>query len=616
MSIRKGNVIIAGTPDLTGYQTVNNMSQTLDDSAVKYPSNAAVKSAIDTKDSLPTQSEDTDMQFLASKYDSTTGTSTTAWSDVPTDPLFAHQWADHYLNDASWLRADTFSWQSGTMYVAAYNHLVADIEGKSLQSETINGITIQFYRADDKHKICLASQEANIVSLYNSTGVSWYYILDTANTRFKLPRTQLGFVGVDGGSNETVGDNVGLYIAGSDLTATQQFLYFYVGNTSRSSKLIDVSVVTEEVNTLKSEMSRTINYNNISNCITYIPQDIKLELNNGILTLKAGSKYTKPEGSSVTLTEDKILTNTWGSAASGMVFIGSNSYSYYPYERIHSGTTNPTNLTGNSHINFNTSDNTIYTTIDKGTNWTSSPYASLPLACVTWDSNNKITSIDQIFNGLGYIGSTLFALPGVKGLIPNGRNADGSLKSTEAVLTKVQVVVISPSNNGRYSIRIGNDVMYHGVFLYDEKTNYNYNESISPSNIRYQFNAGTIEVLSGTIISFTPKTVFHALDYNDTSYISTQAFPSNNYVDLTLNASPYTYIAPANGWFVISKTATVSGQYFVLRNLSNGLETAMYTTGGYISGYIPAKKGDSIYVEYTLAGETRVFRFVYAEGIV
>ena len=37
--------------------------------------------------------------------------------------------------------------------------------------------------------------------------------------------------------------------------------------------------------------------NNISNCITEIPQDIKLELNNhGTLKLKAGSKVYVPNG--------------------------------------------------------------------------------------------------------------------------------------------------------------------------------------------------------------------------------------------------------------------------------------------------------------------------------
>jgi hypothetical protein len=41
--------------------------------------------------------------------------------------LFDWKWADHQLNDAQWLRADTFSWQSGAVYQAAYNELYDDI---------------------------------------------------------------------------------------------------------------------------------------------------------------------------------------------------------------------------------------------------------------------------------------------------------------------------------------------------------------------------------------------------------------------------------------------------------------------------------------------------------
>ena len=40
----------------------------------------------------------------------------------------------------------------------------------------------------------------------------------------------------------------------------------------------------------------TVDYTNITNCITEIPQDIKLELNNGTLTVKAGSKAYAPNG--------------------------------------------------------------------------------------------------------------------------------------------------------------------------------------------------------------------------------------------------------------------------------------------------------------------------------
>ena len=102
--------------------------------------------------------------------------------------LFDCKWADHICNDVQWLRADTFSWQSGAVYQVAYQHLADDITGKTLQSETISGTTIQFYLADDGHKICPASEESNVTAIYNATDVAWYYIIDTVNQRFKLPR--------------------------------------------------------------------------------------------------------------------------------------------------------------------------------------------------------------------------------------------------------------------------------------------------------------------------------------------------------------------------------------------------------------------------------------------
>jgi len=119
-------------------------------------------------------------------------------------PLLSFMWVDHVLNDASWLRADTFSWQSGAVYQAVYTHLTADITGKTLQSETISGTTIQFYLADDGHKICPASEESNVASIFSATGVAWYYIIDTTNQRFKLPRTKFGFTGIRTGVGKYV----------------------------------------------------------------------------------------------------------------------------------------------------------------------------------------------------------------------------------------------------------------------------------------------------------------------------------------------------------------------------------------------------------------------------
>jgi hypothetical protein len=76
------------------------------------------------------------------------------------------------------------------MYQAAYANLSAAIAGKTLQSETIAGTTVQFYLADDGHKICPASEETNVSAIYNAIGVAWYYIVDTTNQRFKLPRAK------------------------------------------------------------------------------------------------------------------------------------------------------------------------------------------------------------------------------------------------------------------------------------------------------------------------------------------------------------------------------------------------------------------------------------------
>jgi len=110
--------------------------------------------------------------------------------------LFDVKWSDHILDNISWLRADTFSWQYGSMYKKAYQHLANDIDNKTLQSETVEGITVQYYLANDGHKICPVTQEENIQEIYTLTGIAWYYILDTEEHRFKLPRTKYAFTGV------------------------------------------------------------------------------------------------------------------------------------------------------------------------------------------------------------------------------------------------------------------------------------------------------------------------------------------------------------------------------------------------------------------------------------
>jgi hypothetical protein len=187
--------------------------------------------------------------------------------------------------------------------------------------------------------------------------------------------------------------------------------------------------------------------NNVTNCITEIPQDIKLELNNGTLTLKAGSKVYIPNGFEADGTTPKFIEDIVIEddpiyvPKDGECFVYRNSNAdgtSYLITNFTSGTTAPTS---NFIIWYDITNNLIKR-YNGGTFQDSG--SSLPIAKIT-TANSSVVSIDQVFNGFGYIGSTVFALPGVKGLIPDGRNADGSLKNIE-VTTTILKTYTNPSN--------------------------------------------------------------------------------------------------------------------------------------------------------------------------
>lgn len=251
--------------------------------------------------------------------------------------------------------------------------------------------------------------------------------------------------------------------------------------------------------------------NNVTNCITEIPQDIKLELNNGTLTLKAGSKMYVPNGfesDGVTPRFDEVVIsnnmNMNGGAANGQefVYLVANGSALYHYLDNSSGT--DWTATSQYQCRYNTTDNMIKNTNDTGSTWLSQ--VSFPIAKVTL-SSGTVSSIDQVFNGFGYIGSTVFTLPGVKGLIPNGRNEDGSLKNIEWITTSILKTQIGP--NLIIGMR-GNAIGSTGAYKYDEQKNQNLNNNVF-------WNVTTIgETLAdGTIM--LNKSIFHAVDYNDFS---------------------------------------------------------------------------------------------------
>lgn len=309
------------------------------------------------------------------------------------------------------------------------------------------------------------------------------------------------------------------------------------------SSAIDIGVKTLEDNSKESFIGlnadkiyhngNNITPNNfITNCITSIPEDIKLELNNGTLTLKAGSKVYVPNGFEANGTTRKFdvvtVTNdvSWAASASATNNLGfynvdgtlSGCNIYFCY----SGSTAKMNtLIGSTRCRFyNTETNRIYIgdRDSADANWVETN-SSLPFCIFNNDSSGTVTSIDQVFNGFGYIGATAFVLPGVKGLIPDHRNPDGSLKSieftTNSVLTTLtynmsrdnSVLTLNARSFGSYSPT----AVYR--LEYNEKENINYNTETG--TVAYAIRVGFISCDGERITSLKPKPIFHAVDYSD-----------------------------------------------------------------------------------------------------
>lgn len=601
-------------------------------------------------------------------------------------PLLSCMWADHKLNSVSWLRADTFSWQSGNIYISAYNHLVEDLydSGTTIHTEVISGNTITYYLTPDKHRICLGDQAQVVDAIYQATGISWYFILDEDKKRFKLPRTKWGFTGLRNGAGESIEaglpnitgytgapafsalggvdgkvfkDNpnvasaiiaVGQWeghqvlfdasgassIYGNSNTvqppATEMYLYFYVGNfdvnkdildTAKLSELVNEFNITEfeaevqesknkaisEISTIYPEVAKYPGM--VTNCITEIPQDIKLELNDGVLTLKAGSKSYRCDGTITTASHDIETSIT----VDGQYFLYMETSTYitrtFVDKTISSATepTNPTNLSGY----FNTTDNKVY---KYSGGWGEEP---LPFAIVTV-TDGAISSIDQVFNGFGYIGSIVFTLPGLKGVYPNGRNEDGTLKNGNINCTSVQVSSnFNDTRNASLMIDNKGQCKWYSTtgWYYDEVNNIMY--ATHDNAVLHHANLGTFTVLNGTISNFNNDTVFHAVDYNDTDFVAHQAMPSERFTTLSLGASGSTYTAPGDGWFYMSAVTTAVGQFVILEKYNrNAFRVSCFTTnsGYWVSAVLPVSKGEVVAIEYKYGGTLRDFGFRYANG--
>lgn len=440
-------------------------------------------------------------------------------------------------------------------------------------------------------------------------------------------------------------DNAKVYetnAANSVETQTNNFNYYnnqLLSTTSTGvSELINTksASIVELDNTLSNALNEIHDKTNvldktiITNCLTYVPQDINLELVDGTLTLKAGSKVYVPNGFEAdgttpkfdTITTQKDLSLSSANMSAGkkaLIYCRPQDDVFGSMDNYASGSTVPTTT---YTLWYDTNTNLVKKI--EGTVGVSSYTCCFPLGVITAGDNKTIASLDQVFNGFGYIGSTVFCLPNIQGKTANGLNLDGTYKGTDFTTTNVVVRTFSSGDNGdKYFAIRGSDLSisyndYAGSYpvYYDEKIN----QFVRPGHSSLTWNDvcvfGLCTMTNSVISNFRPKTTFQAVDRNDTSWLSELSMPSSKYIDLTLGANGSSYTAPANGWFILTKGAKAVGQYIELTLKPSNLrgKSVSVGTADNLTAYVPAKKGAIVEYWGSAAGTTSVFRFIYAEG--
>lgn len=159
------------------------------------------------------------------------------------------------------------------------------------------------------------------------------------------------------------------------------------------------------------------------------------------IVLKAGSKLTwgGTEYRTTTTTLDREYSYSGPTEGKALIFSARGSGtiqgpSFLPL--LSSGKLEDRPATATVGSVYYSTDDMKFNFYDSSGSWIEWGVA-YPLALVTV-AGGKITSIDQVFNDFGFIGSTFYALPGVKGFNPNGFE-NGAYANRERTLGNVAI---------------------------------------------------------------------------------------------------------------------------------------------------------------------------------
>ena len=412
-----------------------------------------------------------------------------------------------------------------------------------------------------------------------STAVGHTSTVSSGATAFGYKSNAVGSTGTIAIGNQAKATNSGSIQLGTGTNATANSFQvssyplmnlstgkIYADRLEATGANVDLSNLSEEGE------KHFLNKSQITNCQLKAPQNIKLELVDGVLTFKQGSTFVFPMGTSkLTHSVGDVLGNIWKivdiefensnlfyrcqltkdtvvpGASTAVIsdkrpvfpslYNASFPFIFYPENTVTSGTETLTS----SGVRYLTNSNIVGRYINSG--WNTSEGMGFPV-CVAQGSGvagGGFASIDQVFNGFGKIGSHIWMDKGVKILSADGFNDDGTIENHIIETTNV---LVSKSALGDKTIPFIRDYNKKGILqIYCITKSYflgelDYVPTLDSATFQWYFNTKEMKwymheknttewinvpcynisppvTVTNGIASFKPKQPFRAMDYND-----------------------------------------------------------------------------------------------------
>lgn len=461
--------------------------------------------------------------------------------------------------------------------------------------------------------------EAQIQANNGTCGV---FALDTEYHKFKTPTLKEVYIEAD--SAAKIGDyisevraNITVSTNGSSAVSPKTVCYrpmIQLANIVNDKVSVEsytnrIEEKTNEGINALSNVSNAVLQTSITNCLLSVPKRLNIDCSNNMLTIKAGSVVTIPNGFEEDGTTPKfdyrelssdIIVNYDTTAQNLMISLTTNSTGVVITEQAncYSSDTAPDSSNNvkfwydktNNRIKCFTTDSQDYSLI------------SFPVCVVDCIAEDEF-EIKHIFDSTGFIGLTVWADKGIRCLIPAGKNSNGSLNSIDYTIP--YCLTADLSNTDTCVVIDSNGVLTGGADYDLFKDTHCFIASFS--------------ILSGQIEYWKQPQALELLKRNDIPELCAISLPSDRYIDLTLGASGSQYTAPADGWINLVKMSNATNQDMVFETFNNStlsryLVAYCPRTTSNIALLVPVSKNEKFSIRYTAGGATNTFKFIYAQG--